>query len=252
MIAQHSPVSTCTYPTLSAPGIRIAAMQPYLFPYIGYFQLLHSVDTFVLLDDVTFIKKGWINRNRLLVKQANYLFTIPLAKGSQNKLIKDICLHPDDRVRQKLLSTIRQVYGAAPEFAHVFPLVAEVLLSKEPDLTALVLHSLLLINKYISMPVSIVRSSALTKNNQGFGQARIMSICQSLGASEYVNMLGGAKLYSVAEFACQGIKLEFLQPTLTPYRQSNGSFTPGLSIIDVLMHNSPTRARELFQQRVLL
>lgn len=232
--------------------MRIAVMQPYLFPYLGYFQLLHSVDTFVLLDDVAFINKGWINRNRLLVNQEAYLFTIPLAGSSQNKLIQDIGLHPDDRARRKLLATIRQAYSAAPEFAQVFPLVEQVLLSQEPDLTALVLSSLALINEYVGLPVPLVRSSALAKSDQAIGQARIIAICQHLGAHEYVNMAGGAALYAAPEFARQGIKLTFLQPTLTPYRQGSTAFVPGLSIIDVLMHNSPMRARELFQQAMLL
>lgn len=232
--------------------MRVAIMQPYLLPYLGYFQLLHGVDTFVLLDDVAFINKGWINRNRLLVSGAARLFTIPLAGSSQNKLIQDLRLHPDDRARRKLLATIRQAYRAAPEFGQVFPLVEAVLLSPEPDLTTLVLHSLTLLNAYVGRPVPLVRSSALPKNDQATGQARIMAICQSLGASEYVNMAGGAALYSVPEFAAQGIKLTFLQPTLPPYPQGSGAFVPGLSIIDVLMHNSPIRTRELFRQAMLL
>lgn len=227
-------------------------MQPYLFPYVGYFQLMHAVDAFVLLDDVAFIKKGWINRNRLLVKGAAHLFTIPLAGSSQNKRIKDLELHPDSRARQKLLATIRQEYRAAPEFAHVFPLIEQVLFKAGQDLTHTVLTSLELINTYVGLPVPILRSSALIQPDQAVGQARIIAICQRLGAHEYLNMLGGQSLYSAAEFARQGIQLRFLQPTLTPYQQYSQAFIPGLSIIDLLMHNTVLRTRELFQQMFIL
>lgn len=232
--------------------MRIAIMQPYLLPYLGYFQLLHRVDTFVLLDDVAFINRGWINRNRLLVNGEEYLFTVPLAGSSQNKLIQDLRLHPDDRARRKLLATIRQAYRAAPEFAQVLPLAEAVLLSQEPDLTTLVLNSLTLINDYLGRPVPLVRSSALAGRGAATGQARIIAICQNLGASEYVNLVGGAALYSAADFAAQGLTLKFLQPVLPPYRQGSGAFVPGLSILDVLMHNSPARTRELVRQGILL
>ncbi len=227
--------------------MRVAIMQPYLLPYLGYFQLLHRVDTFVLLDDVAFINKGWINRNQLLVNGKPHLFTIPLAGSSQNKLIRDIRLLPDDRARRKLLATIRQAYRAAPQFARAFPLVEAVLLSPEPDLTTLVANSLSLINEYVGRPVPLVRSSALAKPSHATGQARILAICRSLGASDYVNMAGGASLYAAPDFAAQGIKLHFLQPSLLPYPQGSGAFVPGLSIVDVLMHNSPVRVRELFE-----
>jgi hypothetical protein len=233
-------------------GMRVAIMQPYLLPYLGYFQLLHSVDTFVLLDEVAFINRGWINRNRLLVNGTAHLFTIPLAGSSQNKLIQDLRLHPEDRARRKLLATIRQAYRGAPEFERAFPLVAEILLSQEADLTTLVFTSLNLINAYVGRPVPLVRSSALARPDQAAGQARIIAICQHLGAREYVNMAGGAALYAAPDFAAQGIKLTFLQPVLTPYGQGSGAFVPGLSILDVLMHNSPVRIRELVQQGILL
>lgn len=233
--------------------MRVASMQPYLFPYVGYFQLLHCADIFVLLDDVAFIQKGWVNRNRILVGQQAHLFTIPLAGSSQNRLIKDISLLPDLRTRRKLLATIEQAYRGASEFEQVFPLLTELLHAPESDLTTLVLDSLARIQAHLGQPLpTIVRSSAINKDPQLTGQERILALCQALGATEYVNMLGGAALYSAADFAGRGIALRLLQPTLTPYAQGSAAFVPGLSIIDVLMHNSPAHVRELFGQGVLL
>ncbi len=227
-------------------------MQPYLLPYLGYFQLLHSVDTFVLLDEVAFINRGWINRNRLLLNGAAHLFTVPLAGSSQNRRIQDLRLHPDDRARRKLLATIRQAYRAAPEFECAFPLVSEILLCQEPDLTTLVANSLTLINDYLGRPVPLVRSSALAGRGAATGPARLIAICQQLGATEYVNLAGGAALYSAADFAAQGLTLRFLEPVLTPYPQGGGAFVPGLSILDVLMHNAPVQVGALVRQGILL
>ncbi|KUG09613.1 WbqC family protein [Solirubrum puertoriconensis] len=232
--------------------MRVAIMQPYLFPYVGYFQLLHRADVFVLLDDVAYIKKGWINRNRILVNGSEYLFTIPIASGSQNKLIKDTHLHADDKSLGKLLITIRQAYSAAPEMARVLPLIEQVLLAPESDITTLVGHSLKLINDYVGAPMPLVRSSEIEKNNQLTGQSRVIEICQRLGATEYVNASGGASLYSHSEFAQAGIVLQFLQPVLQPYPQGTNAFVPGLSIIDVLMHNTAEQVRSMFGQGMLL
>ncbi|UYZ57364.1 WbqC family protein [Hymenobacter latericus] len=233
--------------------MRIAIMQPYLFPYLGYFQLLHCADAFVLLDDVAFIKRGWINRNRILVNGSEYLFTIPVASGSQNNLIRDTHLHTDQKIRRKALTTIRQAYSTAPGLAQVFPLIEQILLSPETDLTTLVSHSLHLINDYVAAPVPLLRSSAIDKDNKLSGQNRIIEICQRLGATEYVNASGGIDLYSAADFANSGIALRFLQPNLQPYPQGGKSaFVPGLSVIDLLMHNTPEQAKALFGQGTLL
>lgn len=228
--------------------MRVAIMQPYLFPYLGYFQLLRCADVFVLLDDVQFIKKGWINRNRLLVKQAAHLFTIPLVGSSQNVLIRDLRLLPGHRAQHKLLATIAHEYRAAPELERVQPLVAQVLLSPEPDLTTLVGDSLRRILAHVGLAVPIVRSSEIVKDPLATGQERILAICEALRADEYVNMQGGAALYSAADFAARGLALRLLAPVLTPYPQGGAAFVPGLSIIDVLMHSSPARAREFFEQ----
>ncbi|AYA37126.1 hypothetical protein D3Y59_08705 [Hymenobacter oligotrophus] len=231
--------------------MRIAIMQPYLFPYVGYFQLLHCADAFVLLDDVAFIKKGWINRNRILVNGAEHLFTIPIASGSQNKLIKDTHLHTDQKCRRKVLTTIRQAYSTAPGLARFFPLIEHILLSSETDLTTLVLRSLQLINDYVAAPVPLLRSSAIDKNNQLSGQGRIIELCKRLGATEYVNASGGVELYASSDFANAGIALRFLQPNLQPYPQGTTAFVPGLSVIDLLMHNTPEQARAMFGQGTL-
>jgi hypothetical protein len=227
--------------------MRVAIMQPYLFPYVGYFHLLHSVDCFILLDDVAYIKKGWINRNRILVNGMEYVFSIPLANSSQNKLIKDTCLQADPRHQRKLLATIEQAYKSSLSFDYVYPLVKQVLLSPENDLTNLIFYSLQLIADYTSLHVQILRSSNIAKDNKLTGQERIIEICKCVKAHDYVNMISGAKLYSPSQFLKAGINLHFLEPILTPYTQFQHDFVSGLSIIDLLMHVSDHEVSDYLQ-----
>ena len=232
--------------------MRVAIMQPYLFPYLGYFQLMHRADIFVVLDDVTYIKQGWINRNRLLMNGAEYQFTIPLAGSSSNKLIKDTRLHPNTRPRRKLLAAIAQAYCSAPKFKRVYELIEHVLLTPQDDLTSIVCRSFELINQYVGLPVVVRLSSTVDKNPQLVAQERVIELCKLLQANEYINPLGGAALYAAADFARAGLSLRFLQPELQPYGQvGSTNFVAGLSIIDVLMHNEPRQARKLFQQGTL-
>ena len=110
---------------------KTAVMQPYFMPYIGYFQLICAVDTFVVLDDVNFIMKGWINRNNILLNGEKHLFTIPLEKSSQNKLILDTKLNFSDKDKGILLKTLQTAYKRAPLFPYVYPLLEEIIMQEE-------------------------------------------------------------------------------------------------------------------------
>ena len=101
----------------------VAVMQPYVFPFIGYFQLINSVDHFVFYDDVNFMKKGWINRNRIVINKNDFQFTISLEKISQFRKIKEIKVLSDN----KLLKRIEQAYKKAPYFDEVYPLLKNIL-----------------------------------------------------------------------------------------------------------------------------
>ncbi|RYF78205.1 MAG: hypothetical protein EOO39_02060, partial [Cytophagaceae bacterium] len=107
--------------------MTLAIMQPYVLPYIGYIQLLNAVDTFVFYDDVAFINRGWVNRNRLLVNGKDHLFTIPLKDASQNKAIREIELANDSKWRGKLLKTIEQSYRKAPQYGVVMPMTERII-----------------------------------------------------------------------------------------------------------------------------
>ena len=221
-------------------------MQPYLFPYLGYFQLLAAVDSFVLYDDVQFIKGGWINRNRILVNGQPFLFAVPLDAPSPNRLICDIALITSLQWRIKLLQTIQQNYRRASHFELAFGLVERILMNSEARTIAdLVRVSIVEIIKYLDLKVIFVPTSTHYHNQHLRGQERVLDICRLEGATEYVNAQGGRSLYDHETFAQNGLLLHFLQPELRPYRQlSKGEFCSGLSIIDVLMNNSVTAVSE--------
>lgn len=218
--------------------MRIAIMQPYFFPYVGYFQLINTVEKFVILDDVNYINRGWINRNRILVNNKEHIFTIPLEKSSQNKLISEISILDNKKWKLKLLKTIEFAYKKAPFFFLVFPLIEDIILKDERNLSAFTYHSIINIKKYIGITTEIVPSSSKYKNNKLKADKRILDICKQESATQYINPIGGTELYSKELFLKNKVILNFLKPTEIRYIQFNSKFIPWLSIIDVMMFNS--------------
>ena len=214
-------------------------MQPYFLPYIGYLQLMNAVDQFVLYDDVNYINKGWINRNRLLVNGKDYLFTVPLKEASQNKLINEIELSDDPQWRGKLLKTAEQAYKKAPFYGQAYPIMEQIVNLKNPTIAELILESLIILKQYLSIETEIVATSSSYKNADLKAQTRILDICQQAGATHYINPIGGVELYDKAVFAAQNIRLSFIKSKAVQYPQFKNEFVPWLSIVDVLMFNEP-------------
>lgn len=231
--------------------MTLAVMQPYLFPYLGYFQLIHAVDRFVVFDDVNYIKKGWVNRNNLLEGGAPGLFTLPLSKASQNSPINTIQVAPDDGWRGKLFRRIQAAYGKAPHFAAVMPLVEQGLMREGLDIGAFNTAILRDVMEHLDIRTELVPSSAIFGNEGMKGADRILDICKQEGAKRYVNAIGGKELYDRAVFGDAGVDLRFLRSALPPYHQFAGPFVPGLSIIDVLMFNGPDDVRGMLDQYTL-
>ena len=227
-------------------------MQPYLFPYIGYIQLINAADRFVVFDDVNYINKGWINRNRILVNGEPYTFTIPLKESSQNKLIKDIDVEAGDKWRDKLIKTIQQSYLKAPHYAKVFPLIKEIIYNQQPNLSAYVGNSIKLIAEFLDITAVIIPSSQKYQNQQLRAEERIIDICIQETANEYVNLIGGMELYSKSNFDAKGIKLSFIKTKEINYKQLGKPFVPALSIIDVMMFCSKPEIKTLLAQVELI
>ncbi len=231
--------------------MTLAIMQPYLFPYIGYFQLLNAVDKFVIYDDVAFINRGWINRNCILNNGKSQLFTVPLKDASQNKLIHEISIDSDQKWREKLLKTIQQNYKKAPHFAEVFPLVERILQQPESNVSTAIYQSLRMICEYLYIDTPIIETSRIYNNAHLKAQERILDICLQEKADHYINPTGGRELYDRELFAENGIKLNFIRANEVPYPQFTNEFVPWLSIIDIMMFNSLEQIHELLKTYTL-
>lgn len=216
--------------------MKLAIMQPYLLPYIGYWQLLAAVDKFVVLDDVAFIPRGWIHRNRILVNGAPYLFTLPVSGSSPNRLIYEIERADSESWRHKFHSTLRQSYGHAPHYKTTMALLDPILTNPERNLSRFILDSLQTVAEYLEITTHLALASSSYDKHGLKGQERIIDICKREGTNCYLNSSGGILLYERDRFAEKNIFLQFLEPNETPYPQRTESFVPWLSIIDLLMN----------------
>lgn len=229
--------------------MKIAIMQPYIFPYIGYFQLIRSVDKFVFYDDVAFIKNGWINRNRILVNGIDQYFSIPIKNMSSFTRIKDTIINYDNysRFKDKFLKTINQYYRKAPFFTEVEPLLESVLNKNVSSISEIAIDSVMKVCKYLEIDTEIILSSSIFDNTEFKKELRIMDICKKLNANQYINMIGGSELYDKEAFKLEGITLNFLKPKPVEYKQFNESFVPWLSILDVLMFNEKNEVMTIIE-----
>ena len=215
--------------------MKLAIMQPYFFPYIGYWQLINAVDTFVIFDDVNFIKKGYINRNSILLNGKPHIFTLELIGASQNKLINEIEIGSNSR---KILKTIEMSYKKSPYFYIVFPIIKDILDNKEKNLAKFIGHSLEKISNYLEMDTKFIYSSDIRKNNSLKAQDKILEIASLLKSTDYINAIDGQKFYDKERFSQENIQLNFLDTEITEYKQFENEFESHLSIVDILMFNS--------------
>jgi hypothetical protein len=228
--------------------MKLAIMQPYFLPYLGYFQLMAAVDKFVIYDDVNFIKGGWINRNRILLNGREHLFTVPLAGASPNRLINEIELAEGTSWKRKFMNTIKQAYCLAPQFQQVLPLIRDIIDHPARRLAEYLLHGLTVVKGYLDIPTVLVPTSSIYENRELKGEQRVLDICRHEKASAYVNARGGRELYKAENFRRNNISLRFLEPRPIEYHQFSNEFRPSLSIIDVLMFNSRGKVKSLLSR----
>lgn len=228
--------------------MKIAIMQPYLFPYIGYFQLINAVDTFVIYDDVNYINRGYINRNSILLNGKPYRFTLELRGASQNKLINEIEVGDN---KSKLIKTIGSAYKKAPFFNGVIEIARSLIFYDEKNLAKYISNSLIKLSEYMGIRTNFIYSSEIEKDNSLKGQSKILAICKRLGASIYINAVGGQGLYKRDNFQKEGIDLKFIRSNAIKYKQFRNPFVSNLSIIDVMMFNSKEEIKKMLYYELL-
>lgn len=235
--------------------MKLAIMQPYFFPYIGYFQLINIVDKFIFYDDVNFIKRGWINRNRILSNQKDLMFSIPLKNISQNKKINETeisNLH-FDKWLSKFRKTLNNTYSKAPNYFKVIKLIEGVLDERQTKISMLAIKSVIKVCEYLEINTQFEVSSMIYSDSRDFNKAdRLIDICKKNQARVYINPIGGLKIYSKEEFKKENIELKFISSKEIRYKQFNDIFVPNLSIIDVLMFNSKEKVKEMLNEYELI
>ena len=228
---------------------KLAIMQPYLFPYLGYFQLMNAVDQYVIYDDVQFIKGGWISRNNILMQGQKKAFAIRLLGASPNRLINEVQIDDDFG---KFLKMIASSYARAPYKQPVLELLETISAFPDKNLAGFITNSFTEIAKYIGIKTDLIVSSKLKKDTSLKGQDKVLAICAELDVDVYINAIGGQDLYSRSDFEAKGIQLKFLKTDPVTYPQLISGFVPDLSIIDVFMFNSPQEVSALLDRYELV
>ena len=216
---------------------RLAIMQPYFLSYVGYFQLIQSVDLFIIYDNIKYTKKGWINRNRFLQNGQAMTFSLPLKSASDrlNVAARELSSSFD---RDKFISQIEEAYRKAPHFSPAMALLENIVRHDEVNLFEYIYTSVQMVCSYLGVGTRILKSSELGIDHTLAGKSKVIALCQHVGADTYINAIGGKSLYDREEFGLNGIDLRFLKSNPLEYRQFDESFIPWLSIIDVMMFNS--------------
>lgn len=208
-------------------------MQPYFFPYIGYYQLAYECDTFVFFDDANYIKKGYINRNSIKLNDVRHDFSLPVSKISQNR---KICEHDYTGDFSVFLKTIEQAYKKAPHFESGLSVIKEVLRSSCNNVAKTNSRSLTVVFEYLGLKRNFRFSSDIKLDSNERGQDRIIKLCKALNIVRYRNSIGGQQLYDQSTFEAAGIEIKFIQSRSYPYQQGTSEFLPNLSMIDAIMY----------------
>jgi hypothetical protein len=227
--------------------MRLAIMQPYFLPYIGYFQLIASVDQFIVYDNIKYTKKGWINRNRMLQNGSDVVFSLPLKKDSDSLGVGQRELAADFN-RDKLINQFKGAYSKAPHFEETMHLMEKIVRFEGNNLFAYLHHSIIQICNYVGITTDIRVSSSIAIDHTLQGQEKVLALSRATDTKIYINPIGGMELYSKEVFQDKGIELKFIKSRPFEYKQFDESFVPWLSMVDVLMFNPSDRVRSWIKQ----
>ena len=251
--------------------MKLGIMQPYFFPYIGYYQTIKAVDKFLLYGNVSYIKQGWVNRNRIALKDAGEMkIIVPVKNGNSNHLISEIYVNNSTNWIRRMLKCIWHNYSKAAYFNEIYSLIENILCVKHAFLNDLNCHSIIEIARYLDIQTEIVFDNSnylqleelLSSKYSGqhddrncldIKHARIIEICKNENNNYYLNAIGGLNLYNPTVFKHHGVELHFIKMDEDiRYAHFSTDFIPGLSIIDVLMHNGKEKTKQLLERYSIL
>jgi len=232
--------------------MKVGVMQPYFLPYIGYWQLLKFVDRFVIYDNIQYVKRGWINRNRYLKDGSDTLFSIPLKKDSDYLDINKRVIS-DSFSSKKLINKFDIAYKSAPYYLDVLPLLIDIINISHKNLFRYIYESVILMCSFLDIDSSkIIISSDIEIDHSLRSEEKVLAICKAQNASTYINPIGGVEMYHENNFNNVGMQLQFLRAKDLVYNQYIDKFVPSLSIIDVMMFNSVEETKLLLKKYELV
>jgi hypothetical protein len=238
-----------------AGKMTLAGMQPYFFPYLGYFGLIKHSDIFIIADNVQYIESGWIRRNRILKPKEGWQYIgVPVVKCSHKTIINDIKIKENEPWRDKIFRQLHHYSKKAPYYKEVIRFLEHAFAIETDSISALNVHLLVETCKYIGIPFNVEIFSQMTVDVKRASTADewALNTCKALGADTYINPPGGIEFYDSRKYFHVGVELEFLKVNLRPYDQGNGAFEKGLSILDVMMFNSPQQIHTMLDDYVKL
>ena len=230
---------------------KLGIMQPYFMPYLGYFSLIKHTDVFILLDEVQFIRHGWIERNRILKQSGGWLYiSIPLKSHNQKTTIKDIEINHVTPWKRKILDQL-VYYRNAPYYWDIKKLLEEALSDDAHDITHLNQNCLRKVCEYLGIhtPIEIFSEMGLNIEPVKAADEWALSICKAIpGVTEYWNPPGGKSFFNAEKYERNGIEIKFQKVELLNYSQKSEPFIPGLSIVDVMMFNDKYIINEMLDR----
>lgn len=246
--------------------MKLAIMQSYFFPYIGYFQLINSVDTFILYGHVSFVKKSWITRNRILDKgkAVPVYINVPVIGKSSNKLIKDVSIDNNSKLKKKLLDLLYFNYKKAEHFNEIYPFLKELIATNEDNLHTYNSKNIIKICDLLDIKTNIIFEEQEAESielelqidteidKENIKSERVIKLCRKHYATTYINPIGGTELYEKKYFRNNNIDLFFVKTEDYEYQQFNNMFSPHLSIVDMLMHIGVKRTKEYIKKYKLI
>ncbi len=235
--------------------MKLAIMQPYFMPYIGYFSLINAVDEFFLFDTPQFIRHGWIERNRILNQNGEPIYVkIPIRKHSRDTSIKDIIVNNSENWKDKILAQLVSYKRKAPHYRNVISLMREIFEFNSDSIVEINFHSLKLVCAYleIATPIKIWSEMNMEIEKVKAPDEWALNICKAYYADTYYNPISGISFFDRTKYEQAGIKIKFLEPIPLTYNQRMNSFIPFLSIIDVMMFNTIEEIKKLLVKYTLI
>jgi hypothetical protein len=229
--------------------MKVGIMQPYFLAYIGYYQLIHSVDEFVIYDNIEYTKKGWFNKNRILLNGKDKLFTIPLKSDSDYLPVNERYLADSyNKEGHKIIQWIKNSYKKAPFYEENIQFIESLFNQNHRNLFEFIYFSVNQVCDLLKIETKIIKSSKLKIDQSLKSEDKVLAICKSLNADIYINAIGGKELYSKEKFKQNNISLNFIKTRKIEYKQFSNEFSPWLSIIDALMFNGLEQTKNMLYE----